>query len=132
MSKKEKRQEEPQEEELYLQYLEKNYRIMQLEQEIEQIFYQIYSNPVGLKKIVDSYKLMPVNACGKYTCLSLKKTVPPDMAKLLSKNFYEKEHVAGFEPICLLGHINFSDKEKKILELYNFEWQHKNGYYIQT
>ena len=120
------------ENELFRQYLDKNYKIMELENDIEQIHYKIYTNPAGLKQILGKYRRMPYNACGKYTSLSLRKSVPSDLTVLLAKNIHGKQDKTSFEPICLVNHIQFTDEDKKVLQFYNLDWCHKIGKYLSS
>lgn len=118
------------ENQLLQKILQKNYQVMVLENEIEEIYYELYSNPVSLKALLKNYKLVHPGSCTEYTLIFLDDNVDINLMDALSKSIYYKPCIfdwmtTNFEPICLLGHVYFNENEKKILNLYNLQWSHK-------
>ena len=102
-------------------------------EEINSILKDLYSNPVGLKKIVGKYP--QANERDEddertFTKISLKSTVTSNLKNILLKNLFKWDiKDSAYIPsyifgITFLGHIDFTLEEKELLRKYLLEWKH--------
>ena len=81
---------------------------------------------------MNSFKKIPAEweegEIKEYTIITLKESVPQHLADIISFNIYGEPWSSRFglpfKPIQLYGHVHFTYKQKKLMQMFHMDWKY--------